>query len=512
MRHTAFSLLTLLFAFTAVAQLQPGTIAHRGDPFPIVADFDGDGLDDLIQDDIVLLNDGGALVREHHLGLPAGEKVVGVLDVNADGRLDLIAQSAATPQYPAYVQPQPQREGPSYLLYIANPARRYAAPVYLSKGDHPYVADADGDGRDDVLVFAEVRPDGRVAIATDVTVLRSRGDGTFERLDPIRIPTGSQIYPDHRVLAGDLDHDGRPELVIRGVEDLLILHGTGGGTFTLERRYVPQVPEFGTHSCRLADIDGDSHLDIILPGHRSIRVLFGDGRGGFPRMTRAAIAKLHDAVLPSDLPPIDVDQFNQPRNLAVGHFTARDRMQIAAGTGEGDLVVFAYERGALREVSRTFTEFWMLDIRPGVFRRTGGHDVYVTGTLIWGDRWPKPRLFGAETVAATSAPARASSRTRAANRTLHDTTLSVHFQGDCVDARSERWLFARDGVFGLAHREETRIEAIFDASTVYLRIHAPFAREPIRAALTETNGVYSGTVDVLTECGWRSVGVTAVAE
>src|SRR5262249_35343509 len=140
-----------------------------------------------------------------------------------------------------------------------------------------------------------------------------------------------------------------------------------------------------------ADVDGDSNLDIVLAGFRNIRVFFGDGRGNFPRMTRTTIAKVHDAQgLPFDMA---VDQMNQPRDLAVGHFTRSDRTEIAAGMGEGDIVVFAYEQGMLREVSRTSTEFWLLTIRPGLFHRGGLADVYAMGTLIWGEAYPRPRLF-----------------------------------------------------------------------------------------------------------------------
>src|SRR6267142_1891113 len=73
--------------------------------------------------------------------------------------------------------------------------------------------------------------------ATDVTVLRSRGDGTFDTLETFRIAASPQIVPDHRVLSGDLNHDGLPDLVIRCAQDLVILLGTGGGKFAVKTLY-----------------------------------------------------------------------------------------------------------------------------------------------------------------------------------------------------------------------------------------------------------------------------------
>ena len=56
-----FSLLAL--ASAAIAQLTPGTKVPLGEPFPIVADFNHDGLDDLIQERSVILNDGTSVAN-----------------------------------------------------------------------------------------------------------------------------------------------------------------------------------------------------------------------------------------------------------------------------------------------------------------------------------------------------------------------------------------------------------------------------------------------------------------
>jgi hypothetical protein len=70
MRTVATSILTAFIACAAVAQLTPGVVVRSGEPFPIVADFNGDGLDDLIQERTVLLNHAGDLSDRRDLGLP----------------------------------------------------------------------------------------------------------------------------------------------------------------------------------------------------------------------------------------------------------------------------------------------------------------------------------------------------------------------------------------------------------------------------------------------------------
>ena len=512
MKRAMVFVLTLLFASAAIAQLTSGIIVSSGAPFPIVADFNGDGLDDLIQERNVILNNGMSLAEVRDLGL-GDEKVIGVLDANGDHLLDLLTEGS-TVRVPANL-PQPPIQGPGYRLYLADASHHYSTAIAISSGARPYIADVDGDGKDDFVLFAEVRKNG-YPVGTDVTVLRSRGDGTFDALEPFRIIGDSpQIMPSHRVLSADLNHDGKPDLVIRCVQDLVVLLGTGGGRFSVKNRHLPQNENFGTQSARLGDVDGDGNPDVILPAYRGIRVFFGDGRGNFTRTAQASIARTHEIELPPDLAFLNTRNINEPRDLALGHFTRSDRMQIAAGTLEGDLVVFSYERGGLQEVSRTRTEFWHIDVRSGHFRGSGtGDDVYVTGTFIWGEMYPRPRLFnGFDTPPALVNSDPLASRRRATGPVASDSSsLQMQMQGDCIDEAAGQWRFSREGVFGLAKRGDTTIEAVFDGPQIYFRLSAPYATEPAYVVLNEENGSYSGTANVMTTCGRKVMTVSAKAE
>jgi hypothetical protein len=508
MRLASIWVLAVTLASAASAQLVPGSVVSAGQPFPIVADFNGDGLDDLIQDQSVLLNDGTSFAVERPLGLPSAERVTGVLDVNGDGIPDLLTYESLAATPPGF--PQTPSGTPRFRLYIADASRAYRTPIDITRGTRPHIADADGDGKDDFLLLNDIRPDGFRTTATEVTVLRSRGDGTFEHLSPFRIAAGFQIVDGDRILSGDLDHDGRNDLVIRCLEDLVILRGTGGGRFAVQNRYLPMA--YGWWASRLADVDGDGNLDVILASFRSIRVFFGDGRGNWPRTSTASIAKLHDANVPASLPDLGVDRMNQPRDLAVGHFTRNDRMEIAAGTGEGDLVILAYELRALREVARTPTEFWHLAVRPGTFNASSRTGLYVTGTLYWGEVYPRPRVFHAPAErAATSEPLiPAPGRRRAVGPPASNVTaLRIETGGECIDATTTRFAFTREGIFGDAAEGTTRIESVLEGTSMYLRLYAPYALEPVQTALVESNGQYTATPTVLTSCGWKPMTITA---
>ena len=271
---------------------------------------------DLIQEHNVIVNSGGVLSDVRALPFD-GERVVGVLDVNSDGVLDLLTEGSQVMMPPSLQQPPAPARAPGCRLYIGDASRNYSRAIAISNVAHPYVADVDADSKDDFVLM----------LGTDVTVLRSRGDGTFDSLETFRMPADPQIYPNYRLLTGDVNHDGLLDIVVRCVQDLVVLRGTGGGKFAVETRHLPNSPSFGTQSARLADVDGDSNLDVILPAMRGIRALFGDGRGNFPRTTRASIAKLRVI----DLSEILVSKnAMEPRDLAIGHFTPSIYFRLTA--------------------------------------------------------------------------------------------------------------------------------------------------------------------------------------
>ena len=81
-------------------------------------------------------------------------------------------------------------------------------------------------------------------------------------------------------MVGDLDHDGRPDLLCappgRGASILLGIDGCSAG------RIVPATDWTKQGGVAFADFNGDGNLDVVIDDNQAIMVHVGDGQGGFP--------------------------------------------------------------------------------------------------------------------------------------------------------------------------------------------------------------------------------------
>jgi hypothetical protein len=150
----------------------------------------------------------------------------------------------------------------------------------------PVLADLDGDLDLDLALAcgtccgSEPHPDsGRVK------VFLNDGRGGFRVADEDGVAVGPSV---RKVAVGDLDGDGRPDLVACEHDSYLVttLRNVGKG------RFVPfptspfdaatgEHPH--THELLLADLDADGRLDVVTSNadDNSLSVLLGDGKGGF---------------------------------------------------------------------------------------------------------------------------------------------------------------------------------------------------------------------------------------
>jgi hypothetical protein len=160
-----------------------------------------------------------------------------------------------------------------------------APPVRLDAGHLPSSAspiDLNGDRNIDLVVL-RAQPRGEIALYL------GRGGGEFDIG-----PTYGEIGVPHGVSVGDLDGDGRPDVVIStsgpvgGNGSILIFHNSGNGTLK-----PPSALSVGANltSPRLADVNGDGKLDILVALDRpngtshdtgaKLLVLLGHGDGTF---------------------------------------------------------------------------------------------------------------------------------------------------------------------------------------------------------------------------------------
>jgi len=375
----------------------------------------------------------------------------------------------------------------SYRLFITDEhLLPYAPPIELGKGLDLYVADADGDGKDDLFLFdwvAETK-------SSKVTVMISHGDGTFAAREPFHIPSDPRVRG-YRLESGDVNHDGFPDIVMRVQDGLVILRGTGGGDFAVSSRYVPSE-RFGAFELYLQDINGDGHLDAVIPSEpRTVRVFLGDGAGGFPRVALARIPKLHDLV---GSPYAEKDMhYSMTPQLAFGQFVRSGRTEILAGTIEGDLVVLAWENNQLREVDRRETEFVHPVLYVGEYFRRGKTDVFSSAKGFNGYEWAKPRFF----TSVLDAPANAAVTVRGRSRAVRGfapvpvTRFDVQMQGDaCMTTPAATWTLVRDGIFGFT--PGGNVETVQDGDILAVRLKVPWAPDRVEGFLERKGNDYVG--------------------
>jgi len=95
------------------------------------------------------------------------------------------------------------------------------------------------------------------------------------------------------IAAGDLDSDGRPDLVSVGGDGIAVARGLGGNRFA---PFTVRLPSTATYyQPALQDFDGDGNLDVAVdavpkvgPPATSVLVAYGDGHGGFAGSTSFA--------------------------------------------------------------------------------------------------------------------------------------------------------------------------------------------------------------------------------
>lgn len=267
---------------------QPG-MGHDSEDVSI-ADFDGDGLLDLIivsEDDVRFGRTG---VHEYYRGTGDGRftRVRGVLpdteanavahaDVNGDGAPDLLIVGA----------------GQDRLLF--NDGRggfrdetEARLPREAATGQDGEFADLDGDGDLDIVLGLE---GGHALWLND-------GQGRFADASAERLPVPGFIEA-RKVAPVDVDGDGDLDLYFshpnwqgRNGRDRLYIND-GRGRFTDETEARLPTGDGLTVDARFADLDGDGDLDVVRADRPFITVWLNDGQGRFTDATAQ--------VLPGDI-------------------------------------------------------------------------------------------------------------------------------------------------------------------------------------------------------------------
>jgi hypothetical protein len=204
-------------------------------------------------------------------------------DFNGDGKpdLDYVQPSSAFPY------------GQTFVLFNAG-NDKFSSPLGIDTGP-TLTADVNNDGRGDLVYLSN---------SLAITALLGQTNSTFATV------TTSQWQGAIGVQAiGDLNHDGKPDLLLYEDYALRLWLGNGDGTFSPSNPVsIPNSSIASDQQVVVADIDGDGNGDIIIgPGNnpynylQPLLILYGNGDGTFQPPQSLPLSHIYTQVVLADI-------------------------------------------------------------------------------------------------------------------------------------------------------------------------------------------------------------------
>ena len=389
------------------------------------ADVNGDGLDDLfdMQRRELRYNLDGAFTAPVSItGIADNETLVSAEDYNGDGFVDLVL----------WPNRGPHDEGPNRMAYGDGTGRFTAGSFpteYGGLGQKP-PRDFNGDGKPDlVLGKFFLRPDYDNVWMT-LSFLRGNGDGTFV-LDQ-QLTFRNSAYPFTAI--ADFNGDGHYDLVRNGDDShrLYVHYSDKNGRLRPARERFVGIP---VSRVQAGDVNGDGRPDVVLetsgPSGKAMFLLFNDGRGKFTAVAEMPSMGTAWSPVVGDIYPGGGDEIALTHSN--GHLfvysAVGNELRAVASTQIGGTY---YHAALMRFRSGGARDFVVTDrVFTTVPNTNRSKIVFVEGELPY-------------VAASKSSVAR---RTRAIQRGSSISAYAATVTGECAPASLNNWAFTREGMF-----------------------------------------------------------------
>ena len=178
-----------------------------------------------------------------------------------------------------------------YFLFVVAAlclrAETFQNPRHIPTGADPQgliVVDVNGDGLPDLVFVTQPAP--AIVPQFSLNVLLAKADGTYATMTPIALPANTTF----RCVATDVDGDGKIDVVCpnfgtypQSALATVTMFGNGDGSFgsPVVRSFTPQYVLNSFLIVAQGDLNGDGRADLVITDDNLTYLLLGDGSGSF---------------------------------------------------------------------------------------------------------------------------------------------------------------------------------------------------------------------------------------